>query len=214
MSVSPDAGLTISAPAGSRADVTTLAQRGQLAIYDWERSVLGPTGKAAPDDPGGPPGTTRAQAETRAAGVPGARVVHADFGGDPRWYALGGAPALTDAAIERAEPVVDRATEQPAVAIGFTASGQTAFAALTRELAHRGSASAGGGGDDVESAHHFAIVIDDRIVALPYISFWENPDGIDGADGTQISGDLDQDTARLMAAVLSTGSLPAALSSP
>jgi len=213
VSVSQDAGLTISAPAGSRADVAALTQRGQVAIYDWERTVLGPTGKATPTDAGGTPGVAREQAEARAAAVPGGRVVRADFGGDPRWYALGGAPALTDADIERAEPAVDAATEQPAVAIEFTASGQTAFSTLTRELAHRGSASAGGA-DDVESAHHFAIVIDNRLVALPYISFWENPDGIDGADGTQISGDLEPETARLTAAILSTGPLPATLSSP
>jgi len=214
VSVSPDAGLTISAPAASRADVATLAQRGRVAFYDWERSVVGPNGRTAPTDPGGTTGITREQAEARAAGVPSGRVVRADFGGDPRWYALSGAPALTAADIERAEPTVDQATDQPTVAIEFTGAGQTAFTALTRELAHRGSASAAGGADDVEAAHHFAIVIDDRIVSLPYIGFWEAPNGVDGSDGTQISGGLEPETARLMAAILSTGPLPATLSGP
>jgi hypothetical protein len=52
VSVAPGAGLTITAPAGARADVTALAARGRLGIYDWERSVLGPRATPAADDAG------------------------------------------------------------------------------------------------------------------------------------------------------------------
>ena len=42
VSVTASAGLTIDAPAEARDDVVALTQRGVFAIYDWERSVLGP----------------------------------------------------------------------------------------------------------------------------------------------------------------------------
>jgi hypothetical protein len=49
---------------------------------------------------------------------------------------------------------------------------------------------------------------------VPYINFREAPDGIDGARGSQISGGLTQQTARQIAAIVSTGPLPATLSTP
>ena len=66
---------------------------------------------------------------------------------------------------------------------------------------------------------HFAIVIDDRIVSVPYVNFDMAPNGIDGADGAQIQGvqiqgGLTPETARQTAAILGTGPLPAALVSP
>ena len=173
VSVSPDPGVTITASAAARADVEALAQRGRLGFYDWERSVLGPLA-----------GGTRAEAAARAAAVPGARVVVSEIGGDERWYALRGEPALTGADIQLAAPAADPASGDPIVALGFTARGETAFTALTRALAHRGAAQAVGG-DDLEASQHFAIVIDDRIVSLPFIGFREAPDGIDGSAGTR-----------------------------
>ncbi len=85
--------------------------------------------------------------------------------------------------------------------------------AVARELAHRGAdlAEAGSG---IEASQHLAIVIDDRIVAVPFIDFRVAPDGIDGADGAQISGNLTEETARQMASILDSGPLPGRLSSP
>ena len=65
--------------------------------------------------------------------------------------------------------------------VDLTARGQTAFADLTRELARRGTARAAAGADDLEAMQHFAIVIDDRIVSVPFINFRVAPNGIDGA---------------------------------
>jgi hypothetical protein len=45
-----DHALTISAPKSERTDVTALTAPARFAIYDWERSVLGPDGRAAPTD--------------------------------------------------------------------------------------------------------------------------------------------------------------------
>jgi preprotein translocase subunit SecD len=54
-------------------------------------------------------------------------------------------------------------------------------------------------------------VLDDRIVSVPYIDFRQAPDGLDGSAGAQIQGGLTPQTARLTAAVLNTGPLPAEL---
>ena len=45
----------------------------------------------------------------------------------------------------------------------------------------------------------------------PFIDFREAPDGIDGAAGMQIAGDLTPETARRLAALLSAGPLAAGL---
>jgi SecD/SecF fusion protein len=44
---------------------------------------------------------------------------------------------------------------------------------------------------------------------VPFIDFRQNPEGIDGASGMQISGDLTRESARQLAALLSAGPLPA-----
>ena len=224
VSVSSTGSLTITAPASKRAAVTALTERGRVAFYDWERSVLGPDSAPAPSDAtvtGGPDAgraaaITKTEAEQRAnasGGVP----VRAEDGTPDHWFALGGDPALTDADIARAQPTADRATQDPAVMVDLTRPGKTAFTDLTRELARRGTARAGT--DDLEAMQHFAIVIDDRIVSVPYVNFEMAPNGIDGADGAQIQGvqiqgGLTPETARQTAAILSTGPLPAALVSP
>lgn len=210
--------LTITAPPDAREAVTSLTQPGRVAFYDWERSVLGPRGEPAPEDSsttGGPDAgrgaaVTKAEAEARAAAAPDGRVVRAENGGG--WFALGGEPALTDADVAGAESMVIQATQHPIVVVELTADGRAAFTELTRELAHRG-ARLGGPGSGIEATQHLAIVIDDQIVAVPFIDFRAAPNGIDGADGAQISGNLTEETARQMASVLDSGPLPGALTS-
>ena len=50
VSVAAGGSLTITVPAAARADVAALVRSGRLAIYDWERSVLGPRSTPAPRD--------------------------------------------------------------------------------------------------------------------------------------------------------------------
>jgi preprotein translocase subunit SecD len=222
VSVSSSGGLTVTAPAADRDAVTALTHTGRVAFYDWERSVLGPDGTPAPADPsvtGGPDAgaavaITKAEAEARANRSPGGRVVRAEAGRSDGWFALGGEPALTDADVAGAEPTVDQARQEPVVTVELTADGQAAFTELTRELARRGDERAAAGVDDLEAMQHLAIVIDDRIVNVPYINFRMAPNGIDGADGVYIVGNLTPETARQTAAIVSTGPLPAALVSP
>jgi SecD/SecF fusion protein len=120
---------------------------------------------------------------------------------------------MTNVDVAGAGSGVVPSSQQPMVTINFTRLGQTSFSELTRSLAHRARARAAGGVDDMEANQHFAIVIDDRIVAAPYIDFRAAPDGLDGSTGAMIEGGLTPDVARRTAAILSTGPLPAALSS-
>ena len=219
VSVPSSAALTITATAEAGADIRALVQRGRVAIYDWERSVLGPRGAPAPgdadvaggSDPGRTAVLTRAEAERRAAAHPSGRVVRAE-GRPDGWFALGSRPAMTNVDIAGAGSGRVPSSQQPMVTIDFTPLGQTAFAELTRSLAHRARVRAAGGVDDTEADQHFAIVIDDRIFAAPYIDFRAAPDGIDGSTGAMIEGGLTPDVARRTAAILKTGPLPVAIS--
>ena len=211
---SGDATLTIMAPRAARADVMALTAPGRFAVYDWERSVLGPDGRPAPTDASvtGDPGAgqqgglTEAEARSRAGQRPGAHAFHGEGG----WFALGGDPALTNADVANAQAVEDPVDGSPTVAIGLTADGRNAFRTLTRELAQRGADNALGG-DPLETSQHFALAVDGRIVSTPYVNWREAPDGIDGATGTQLSGLSSPEQARLTAALLSAGPLPAPL---
>jgi preprotein translocase subunit SecD len=218
VSVSPTGDLAIVAPAGARADVAALVRSGRLAIYDWERSVLGPRGAPAPidasvtggQDAGHSAATTQGVAEARAMRAPGGRAVRALDSASDGWFALGGPAALTNADIERARADVEPTTKEPIVVLDLTADGQKAFAALTRRIADRGSANAVPA-SGLEAAQHLAIVVDDRIVSVPYIDHRQAPNGISGVEAVQISSGLTPDTARQLAALLSAGPLAAAL---
>ena len=218
VSVSKGGSLALTVPTAARADVAALVHSGRFAVYDWERSVLGPRSAPAPRDEsvtgganaGRDAATTKSVAEARAAGAPGGTAVRALSVAPDGWFALAGPPALTNADIQSARSDVDDATREPIVALDLTVDGRKAFEALTREVAHRGSANADPG-SGVEAAQHLAIVVDDRIVSVPYIDFLQAPNGIDGSAGVQIQGGLTPETARRLAALLSAGPLAADL---
>jgi SecD/SecF fusion protein len=98
------------------------------------------------------------------------------------------------------------ATGEPIVTFEFSGRGAKAFAQLTRTLARRGARGAGGVTGQ-EANQHFAIVLDDEIVSLPYIDFRVNPRGIDGSSGSLIQGGFTVAQARELASLLRTGEL-------
>ena len=51
-------------------------------------------------------------------------------------------------------------------------------------------------------------MLDDELVSAPFINFQENPDGIDGSTGAQISGGFTITTAQDLAKILQIGALP------
>jgi preprotein translocase subunit SecD len=181
--------------AAARETLPALLQPGRLALYDWEASVIG-----------GLEPVSGAEARARAARHPGAVAVRSET--EPgRWFALAGTPPITNADVAGARAGTDPTTGEPVVIVSLTAEGRRTFGVLTRKLAQRGADEAFGG-DPLQTSQHLAIVVDDRIASVPYINWQENPDGVDGAGGVQISGGLTADSARELAAVLSAGPLP------
>lgn len=131
--------------------------------------------------------------------------------GDPGWYALKDNPALSGTEITRPKQEVDE-LGQPNVTFGFTDDGRKNFQEVTRAIAQRGAASAIGPGSQ-ESAEQnsgrFAVVLDNEVKTRPLINYAENPDGIDGRTGAQISGGFTSiQDAQDLASFLQRGALP------
>lgn len=100
---------------------------------------------------------------------------------------------------------------QPNVVFEFTDSGRKAFQDITRTIAQEGQARAIGNVTNEQAAAlsgSFAIILDGQVVSRPIINFKENPDGIDGRQGAQISGGFTFDEAQNLAEYLQRGALP------
>ena len=114
---------------------------------------------------------------------------------EPGWFVLRDRPALSGADIADPEQAFDQ-FNQPVVQFDFTPDGREAFEEVTGAIAQRGAENAATqgaiGAVDPETAaafsHHFAIVLDGEVVTRPIINFQENPEGIDGRTGAEISG--------------------------
>ncbi len=105
----------------------------------------------------------------------------------------------------------DPQSSEPIVLMDFTGAGADKFHDITRDLAQEGQirASRLAAGTPKEAAFgHFAIVLDDEIRSYPSIDYEENPDGIPGDNGAQISGVGNINAAKDLALVLQTGVLP------
>ena len=133
---------------------------------------------------------------------------------DPGWFALKDKPALSGNDITNPEQTYGPNNEA-VVSFGFTDSGRDAFQEVTRAIAQRGQAQAIGPVSAEEAAQlsgHFAVVLDNEVKTRPIINFSENPDGIDGRNGAQISGGFkDVNEAQDLATTLQIGALPISL---
>ncbi|MDQ3630780.1 MAG: protein translocase subunit SecF, partial [Actinomycetota bacterium] len=100
----------------------------------------------------------------------------------------------------------------PNVTFEFTGGGAKKWQQVTRQIAQRGQGfvvNANGQPVSGETANqHFAIVLDDQLVSVPFISHQQNPDGIDGSAGSEISGGFTTKSAQALANQLKYGALP------
>ncbi len=130
---------------------------------------------------------------------------------EPGWFALRDRPALSGLDITRPKQEFDE-LGQPNVAFGFTDEGQRAFQEVTRKIAQRGAARAIGptAGEEAEQlSGRFAVILDNEVKTTPIINFAQNPDGIDGRTGAQISGGFKSvQEAQDLATFLQIGALP------
>jgi len=130
---------------------------------------------------------------------------------EPGWFALRDQPALSGTDITNPKQETDE-VGQPNVTFQFTGDGRQAFQEVTRTIAQRGAASAIGPSSEqtaAETSGHFAVVLDNEVKTRPIINYAENPDGIDGRTGAQISGGFTSITdAQELASFLQRGALP------
>jgi len=129
---------------------------------------------------------------------------------DPdRWWVIRDNPALSGTDIKNPEQNFDqRGGNQPIVTFEFTDKGRGAFQEITSRIAQRGADNALLNTDPEAASQHFAIVLDNDLVSAPFINFRENPDGIDGSTGAQISGGFTIQSAQDLAKILQIGALP------
>ncbi len=126
------------------------------------------------------------------------------------WFVLRDDIALRGTEIKDPEQQSDQNTNAPNVTFQFTDKGRKIWQDVTREIADRGSRSVGilPGQTPADANQHFAIVLDDELISIPYIDFRQNADGIDGRTGSQISGGFTIQSAQDLAKLLKTGALP------
>jgi SecD/SecF fusion protein len=126
------------------------------------------------------------------------------------WFALKDNPALTGSEITRPKQTSENG--ELAVSFGFTGSGRSAFQEVTRRIAQRGQARAIGPASGEQASQlsgKFAVILDNEVKTRPIINFAENPDGIDGRTGAQISGGFNTiGQAQELATFLQRGALP------
>ncbi|WP_026911910.1 protein translocase subunit SecDF [Patulibacter minatonensis] len=135
-----------------------------------------------------------------------------------RWFIIRDRPALRGQDIKNPSQGVDTGLgggNKPNVTFDFTSTGKKRWKDVTKEIAKRGSENcvppAGVTGKTATGQYcnqHFTIVLDQQAISSPVIDFQDNPDGIGGNTGSQISGSFTYDQAKSLANLLKSGSLP------
>ncbi|MGH2832498.1 MAG: protein translocase subunit SecF, partial [Solirubrobacteraceae bacterium] len=90
----------------------------------------------------------------------------------------------------------------------FTSHGKKIFERVTKEIAERGREAQLPGVTHEQAVQHFAVVLDNQIITAPFIDYTQNPEGIDAATGSQISGGFTLTSAQNLAGELQSGALP------
>jgi SecD/SecF fusion protein len=127
------------------------------------------------------------------------------------FYVLQDNPSLSGTDIKNPEQNFDSGaggSGQPIVQFDFTDKGRKQWQKTTRQIAQRGSQQFIPGSDPNSAFQHFAIVLDNELISVPFIDFQQNPDGIDGSNGSQIEGGFTIKSAQRLANLLKTGALP------
>ncbi len=131
-----------------------------------------------------------------------------------QYHVLEDDTALSGSNIRNPEVSGDQ-SRGPAVSMQFDGQGQRAFETTTKRIAQRGSEVILPPGADAQvraaALNQFAITLDNRIISLATIDFRENPEGIDGKTGAEITGLDSQQEAQDLAENLRIGALPVEL---
>ncbi len=194
---------------------TLLASRGLFELYDLEAAL---TGRSI-DAHGFPVGARKPPRTTK-----GTVLLHCGGGtsacpgvvGSPvkRWlyYLVKGRPPITGADLIRGQTraEADPSNGEPVVLIQLEKRGQLAFLRVTAAAAKRGKKLwiRASRLDATTHFQHIAIAIDRRIVSAPSIDFQQYPNGINAANGIQITGLHGSPDTKGLALLLKSGTLP------
>src|SRR5215210_2437764 len=188
-------------------------------FYAFDKVSKKPLNNGLPDDSGeaaleGLDGTQRERAEVLEV-KPGILVLRDQkpkaTAPDPdAWWIIQDNPGLSGTDIKNPEQNFDQqGGNEPIVTFDFSDKGRKAFQRITREVAQRGADNANPlNPDPQQNSQHFAIALDNELVSTPFINYQENPDGIDGSTGAQISGGFTITSAQDLAKILKIGALP------
>ncbi len=113
--------------------------------------------------------------------------------------------ALRGSDITNPEQSSDPTTSAPDVTFGFSNKGKSEFQNVTATIARRGELSSGLG---QQLNQHFAVALDNQLITVPFISYKQYPDGINGDNGADISGSFTISSAQDLANELRLGALP------
>ena len=130
--------------------------------------------------------------------------------GDPtaQFYVLKDNIAIRGSEITNPQQNTDLNAGQPDVTFGFSSQGRSAFQDVTAAIARRGELDSGLG---QQLNQHFAIALDNQLITVPFISYKQYPDGINGDNGADISGSFSISSAQNLANELRLGALPVRL---
>ncbi len=160
------------------------------------------------------PGTVIVQAEPVGVEREPGKVLNAS---PNSFYVLNDDPALSGADVRNPRQGLEEVGSNllphgdsgpPDVDFGFSPHGRTIFERLTRDVARRGQNAQLPGVSKRLAMQHFAIVLDEQVIAAPAIDYTVFPEGIDPTNGSEIDGDFTIASARNLAGELRSGALP------
>jgi len=129
-----------------------------------------------------------------------------------QYYVVRDNPELSGNELKNPKQNTDPQTNENIVTFEFTGKGREAFQRVTKRLAERGQQKQVPGQPVENSFQTFAIVLDQELKSRPFIDYRENPNGIDGRTGAQISGGFNGSgglqRAQDLAKILARGALP------
>jgi len=153
---------------------------------------------------------------------PGTSVVEAEYdknapkndvagNNQAQWFVINDNFALRGTDIKDPAQSFDNGTGgtgEPIVTFNFTDKGKSIWQKVTKQIAQRGQNEAIPGQPAQAFFQHFAVVLDNKLITVPYIDYQQNPDGIDASNGSQIQGSFTITSAQNLANLLKSGALP------
>ena len=121
------------------------------------------------------------------------------------FYVLNDDPVLSGADISNPAQDFQEGTGSPDVTFDFSAHGRLVFEKVTKEIAQRGANARLPGVSKELAEQHFAIVFDEQVLTAPSVDFTQYPEGIDAANGSEITGGFTTSSAHNLADELQLG---------